>query len=261
MSAAVSTYIPTVLPTEGRLGHLTPEQTETLKQFWAQLYDVFNGKTPIDQTVPSSFKGQAREVEGDDASAAPAAPAQKPGWFSRGKSASETSTAPAAPRFTGQDLQKAFWKLTMMDHPDVLVLKYIRARKWILADALKMFINCLKWRIVERMDELIQLSDQELDAKYPKFIEQMRMGKGYLRGADPHGRPMSVINTRFHFKGDQPAETIHRFTLHTMECGRMVVPEGTENVIVLFDLSDFGLQNMDWGFVRLFVQCFESYFP
>src|SRR5690242_987947 len=77
-----------------------------------------------------------------------------------------------------------------------------------------MFLNALKWRIVERLDELVELSDVELDAKYPKFIEQMRIGKGYLRGADPLGRPMSVVNTRLHHKADQPAETIHRFTLY-----------------------------------------------
>jgi hypothetical protein len=41
----------------------------------------------------------------------------------------------------------------------------------------------------------------------------------------------------------------------------MVLPQGTETVIVIFDLSNFGLDNMDWGFVRLFVQCFESYYP
>lgn len=79
---------------------------------------------------------------------------------------------------------------------------------------MKMFLNALKWRIVERIDELVELSDVELDQKYPKFIEQMRIGKGYLRGADPLDRPMSVVNTRLHHKNDQPAETIHRFTLY-----------------------------------------------
>ncbi|KAF9289103.1 hypothetical protein BGZ68_010058 [Mortierella alpina] len=249
------TYVPPVVLTEGRLGHLNQEQIEKLKQFWERLYDIFDGKTPFDQTAPSSFKGQARDEEGD------AAPAQKSGWFGRSKSASETSSAPVAPRFTGKDLYRTFWKLTMMDHPDLIVLKFIRARKWALDDALKMFLNALKWRIVERLDELVELSDVELDAKYPKFIEQMRIGKGYLRGADPLGRPMSVVNTRLHHKADQPAETIHRFTLYTMECGRTVLPEGSETVIVIFDLSNFGLDNMDWGFVRLFVQCFESYYP
>ncbi|KAG0085831.1 hypothetical protein BGZ92_008685 [Podila epicladia] len=248
-----STYVKPAVITDGRLGHLTPEQTEKLQQFWIRLYEIFDGKIPFDQTAPSSFKGQARDED------AGAAPAPKAGWFSRGKS--ESSSAPVTLRFTGQDLYTCFWKLTMMDHPDLIVLKFIRARKWVLDDAMKMFLNALKWRIVERLDELVELSDVELDAKYPKFIEQMRIGKGYLRGADPLDRPMSVVNTRLHHKADQPAETIHRFTLYTMECGRTVLPQGAETVIVIFDLSNFGLDNMDWGFVRLFVQCFESYYP
>ncbi|KAF9917755.1 hypothetical protein FBU30_000546 [Linnemannia zychae] len=251
--SADPTYVLPVLPTDGRLGHLTQEQTVKLQQFWVRLYDIFDGKTPVDQTVPSSFKGQARDEEGGDG-----APA-KAGWFGRSKPAAES--APVGPRFTGADLYKTFWKLTMMDHPDLIVLKFIRARKWVLDDAIKMFINALKWRIIERIDELIELSDVELDAKYPKFIQQMKMAKGYLRGADPLGRPMSVVNTRFHHKSDQPAETIHRFTLYTMECGRTVLGSDAETVIVIFDLSNFGLDNMDWGFVRLFVQCFESYYP
>ncbi|KAF9908040.1 hypothetical protein EC991_010284 [Linnemannia zychae] len=254
--SANSTYVAPVLPVDGRLGHLTQEQTVKLQQFWARLYDIFDGKTPFDQTAPSSFKGQAR----DDGEGADAPAPAKTGWFGRGKAAESNGVA-AAPRFTGAELHKTFWKLTMMDHPDLIVLKFIRARKWVLDDALKMFLNALKWRIVERLDELVELSDVELDAKYPKFIEQMRIGKGYLRGADPLGRPMSVVNTRLHHKSDQPAETIHRFTLYTMECGRTVLPQSAETVIVIFDLSNFGLDNMDWGFVRLFVQCFESYYP
>ncbi|KAF9126066.1 hypothetical protein BGW39_006961 [Mortierella sp. 14UC] len=255
--SANTTYVAPVLPVDGRLGHLTQEQTVKLQQFWVRLYDIFDGKTPFDQTAPSSFKGQAR----DDGENGDAAAPVKTGWFGRSKAASESNGAVAAPRFTGAELHKTFWKLTMMDHPDLIVLKFIRARKWVLDDALKMFLNALKWRIVERLDELVELSDVELDAKYPKFIEQMRIGKGYLRGADPLGRPMSVVNTRLHHKSDQPAETIHRFTLYTMECGRILLPREAETVIVIFDLSNFGLDNMDWGFVRLFVQCFESYYP
>jgi len=116
-----STYVKPVLPTEGRLGHLTPEQTEKLQQFWVRLYDIFDGKTQFDQTAPSSFKGQAR----DEATPATPAPA-KSGWFGRGKAtdaASEKAVAAPAPRFTGAELHKTFWKLTMMDHPDLILLK------------------------------------------------------------------------------------------------------------------------------------------
>ncbi|KAF9912137.1 hypothetical protein EC991_000547 [Linnemannia zychae] len=289
----MSTYIQPVLSNEGRLGHLTPEQNLKLQEFWVRLYDIFDGKVDFDQTAPPSFKGQHRDADvsslyspapistsssSSSSSQTVQAPVtQNAGWFSGfGPSAaagfvdavssdsvmsSSDQGANAVPRFTGKQLHRIFWKITMMDHPDLVVLKYIRARKWVIDDALKMVLNALKWRVVEQLDELVELSDVELDAKYPKFIEQLRSGKGYLRGADPLGRPLSIINTRLHHKSDQPPETIHRYTLYTMECGRTVLEPGAESVIVLFDLSDFGLDNMDWGFIRLFVQCFEAYYP
>ncbi|KAG0283743.1 hypothetical protein BGZ98_006204, partial [Dissophora globulifera] len=70
-----------------------------------------------------------------------------------------------------------------------------------------MFMNLLKWCIVERIDELVELSDVKLDIKYLKFIEQIRKGKGYLRGAGPLNRLISLVNSRPHQKADQPAET------------------------------------------------------
>ncbi|KAF9931465.1 hypothetical protein FBU30_010081 [Linnemannia zychae] len=276
----MSTYVPPAVSTEGRLGYLTPEQNLKLQEFWVRLYEIFDGKVDFDQSAPPSFKGQSQNA--DAASFYSSAPisssssstvaqipaAQSAGWFggfgpaaAAGFVEAISSSEYVAPRFTGKQLHRIFWKITMMDHPDLVVLKYIRARKWVIDDAIKMVLNALKWRVVEQLDELVELSDVELDAKYPKFIEQLKSGKGYLRGADSLGRPMSIINTRLHHKGDQPPETIHRYTLYTMECGRTLVPEGVESVVVIFDLSDFGLDNMDWGFIRLFIQCFEAYYP
>lgn len=141
MSAtANSTYVAPVLPVDGRLGHLTQEQTVKLQQFWVRLYDIFDGKTPFDQTAPSSFKGQARDEEGGDGAPAPA----KTGWFGRGKAASETAAAPA-PRFTGAELHKTFWKLTMMDHPDLIVLKVMinESTRSCFIDKGLMILRCL----------------------------------------------------------------------------------------------------------------------
>ncbi|KAG0214784.1 hypothetical protein BGX28_001419 [Mortierella sp. GBA30] len=248
-------YTPPVISTEGHLGHLTPEQTLMLRVFWGRLNDIFDGRVLADQTAPVSFKG---DVQQNNDSTDPPADISR-GWLTF--SGAPTSTNPLSPQFTGPKLYTTFWKMVMMHHPDKVVLKYLRARKWVLDEALKMFMNSLKWRMVERIDELAELSEVELDAKYPGFINQMRIGKGYIRGEDTLGRPISVINTRVHHKGDQPPETIHRYTLYTMECGRTFLPGDVETVVILFDLSDFGLHNMDWGFIRLFVQCFESYYP
>ncbi|KAG0326912.1 hypothetical protein BGZ99_008821 [Dissophora globulifera] len=256
-----------IAPTEGHIGHLTREQTKTLQEFWIRIYDIFDGRTLCDSVLPASFKGQVSQSE--DSSQVLQAPAQTPGWFGFGSSASSSSTHSSLPsgsvtptlQFSGEKLHKTFWKMNIMNNPDMIALKFIRARKWVVNDAVKMFLDNLKWRIIEDLDELSELSDVELDSKYPNFIDQLQSGKGYLRGADSRDRPISIINTRLHHKTDQPPETLHRFTLYTMECGRRFLSPGKETVIVLFDLSDFGLDNMDWSFVRLFVQCFESYYP
>lgn len=88
---------------------LTPEQTEMLQETLDPPLRYFDGKTPFDQTVPSSFKGQVRDEEGTTL---------KAGWFGR-RSASEVSSR----RFFGEVLKMCFWKLAMMDHPDILILK------------------------------------------------------------------------------------------------------------------------------------------
>jgi hypothetical protein len=140
----MSTYIRPVLSTEGRLGHLTPDQNLKLQEFWVRLYEIFDGKVDFDQTAPPSFKGQGRDADVSSlyspaaplstSSSSSAAQAQDAGWFSGGFGPSaaagfvdavspDTVMSNEAPRFTGKQLHRIFWKITMMDHPDLVVLK------------------------------------------------------------------------------------------------------------------------------------------
>lgn len=147
----MSAYIRPVLSTEGRLGHLTPDQNLKLQEFWVRLYEIFDGKVDFDQTAPPSFKGQGRDADvsslyspavplsSSSSSSSSAAQAQAPvaqnaEWFGGGFGpsaaagfvdavSSDTAMADEAPRFTGKQLHRIFWKITMMDHPDLVVLK------------------------------------------------------------------------------------------------------------------------------------------
>jgi len=113
-STSPSAYVPPTLRTDGRLGYLTPDQTEKLKQLWICIYDIFDGKATFDQAAPTSFKGQVREED------APEAPSSGPlGWFGR----SFRNNGPTGPRFNGQDLYKSFWAFMTQDHPDTVLLK------------------------------------------------------------------------------------------------------------------------------------------
>lgn len=46
-----------------------------------------------------------------------------------------------------------------------------------------------------------------------------------------------------------------------METGRLLIQPPVETVALVFDLSGFGLGNMDYNLVKFLVQCFEAYYP
>lgn len=142
---------------DGRLGYLTNGQVHKLQQFWIKLYEIFDGKTPFDQSAPSSYKGQAQDndedgmspdgsfisstengasksINGNGAFAilppSPKSPKSSSGWPSNsssnvsGASSNKSNrNSKVAPRFTGAQLHRTFWKLAMMEHPDMIMLK------------------------------------------------------------------------------------------------------------------------------------------
>ncbi|KAJ2550857.1 phosphatidylinositol transfer protein csr1, partial [Coemansia sp. RSA 1836] len=63
---------------------------------------------------------------------------------------SSAAMARAAPT-----MRDAFWDTVLSDHPDVLLLRFLRARKWKPEDALAMLLACLRWRLAEDIDWLL----------------------------------------------------------------------------------------------------------
>lgn len=46
-----------------------------------------------------------------------------------------------------------------------------------------------------------------------------------------------------------------------METGRLLIQSPVETVALVFDLTNFGLANMDYSLVQFLVKCFEAYYP
>ena len=161
-----------------------------------------------------------------------------------------------------EKIRTTFWSMVKHDHPDAILLRFLRARKWDVNAALVMLISTMNWREQEyHVDDDIILrgeqgalldsegkaegannSSKERDGK--DFLAQYRMGKSFLHGLDKEGRPMCVVRVRLHHGGDQTVNSLERYTVHTIETARLLLRGNVDTATIVFDMTDFSLANM-----------------
>lgn len=163
--------------------------------------------------------------------------------------------------------RRAVWDGVLGDHPDVLVLRFLRARKWDVEKAMEMLVSMMHWRHERKIDEEIvakgdSVALSENKSKDDKeLMEQFRSGKAYFRGTDKSGRPVFVIRVQLHELNTQSNEVMEAFVLHNIETIRMTMRHPTEKACLIFDLTGFGLKNMDFHVVKFLAHTFEARYP
>ncbi|KAJ5971692.1 uncharacterized protein N7479_001610 [Penicillium vulpinum] len=281
-----------VKPAPGTVGNLTPDQEVKLKEFWVLALKVF-GLTLEELEAPQS-------TTSDAPTPAPAQDKKKSKsrwgiWSSSDdntKGSSDSSVAAisigdgddkygqskefkqALEDMKPEEIRTAFWSMVKGDNPDSLLLRFLRARKWDTKKALVMLISTMRWRLLEmHVDDDImfngepsalkqsQGSDPKEKKKGEDFITQMRMGKSFLHGVDRSGRPICVVRVRLHKAGDQDNEGLERFTVYTIETARLLLASPIETATIIFDMTDFGMANMDYAPVKFMIKCFEANYP
>jgi hypothetical protein len=251
----------------GRPGTLTPDEDRKLRELWRIVMKVFgveagseeaNGaetgaSTPTTETPAADgkkdkkksrlnvFKRNKGEKSVDDKSST-ASGASTPTDISRlsisaddDKFGQTAEFKAAIANIPPEELRGTFWSMVKHDHPDALLLRFLRARKWDVEKALVMMISTMQWRLNEKHvdddimknGELVALQNTTGDAQSKKnsadFLTQLRMGKSYLHGIDNEGRPMCFVRARLHKAGEQTEESLERFTVYTIETARMLL--------------------------------------
>ncbi|KAJ4331893.1 phosphatidylinositol transfer protein csr1 [Ascochyta clinopodiicola] len=294
----------------GRPGTLTPQEEEKLRELWALTMKVFGVHTSSAGTT-NGVDTPAAPV----AAPTTAAPAEKEkkksklSVFSRHKKDKADKTAEAESTPTSgastpdigrlslstdddkfgqtaefkaaiantppEDLRNAFWSMVKHDHPDALLLRFLRARKWDVEKALVMMVSTMHWRLedmhvddkIVKHGELGALAEagSTTDAKAKKndedFLVQLRMGKSYLHGLDKEGRPMCIVRARLHKAGEQTEESLEKFTVFTIETARLLLRPPIDTATIVFDMTDFSMANMDYTPVKFMIKCFEANYP
>ncbi|CAG8447324.1 10560_t:CDS:2 [Acaulospora colombiana] len=254
----------------GHVNSLTQEQAELLRFCWEAILSLFETQNTPNGTSDSSksTNKNAKKTNGQDS-------AQGTSRYNnltrklRPKQTSETTNndennvsdkynesaefLSAMKLYSPEVIRQAFWSLTAADDPDVIVLRFLRARKWDVEKAIAMLLSTLKWMLQTGVQEIIGGGEEGLidyfDGKGEKkgMIVQFTSGKSFVRGTDKDGRPICYINVRFHKKEEQSFEVLQKFTVYVMETTRLMIEAPVETGCLLFNMDGFSLSNMSLG--------------
>lgn len=182
----------------------------------------------------------------------------------------ETPDNGSWPRLTDMspdEFRRELWLFIMSEHPDALVLRFLRARKWDVEAALAMLLSAVRWRRERQLDKTVILTGESVGLKDAPskdemgFINQYRSGKSYVRGTDKEHRPIYIIKVGLHDPSLQSSEAMESYILHNVESIRLLVRPPNDKFCLLFDMTGFGLKNMDFHVVKFLLLIFEAKYP
>jgi hypothetical protein len=226
-------------PTVGTLGNLMPDEDAKLRQAWAHLLRLCGTDSPADSTSKMSPSQTNGHTDGN---------------------ATPVTSEHAA-------FRDSLWQFILGDHPDALALRFLRARKWDIDAAVQMLVAAARWRDEIKLNESIIFDGEDVilrpepSALDREFITQWRLGKSYVSGTDREGRLVYVVRVRLHDPSKQSAAAMERYILHSIESLRLVSRPPQDQACLVFDLTGFGLGNMDFHVVKFIVQVFEARYP
>ncbi len=255
MDQPILSPTPTECP-EGFIGNINAEHEAKLRQMWSfifKVYDMYDSKDPeLQEAIQNAHK---------------AAAAPKPSRFSLfGKKVEDVSANAVIEKHldlsaegSGEEdkfgLRKQFMEMLAhhtsdsiramilecikCDHPDALVLRFLRARKWQIDRALIMMFSAMDWRYnkakvdsdIMKNGEAQAAADEKTNDISRDFMRQIRPGKGFLHGTDRLGRPISYVRVRLHKPLAQKVEALERFIVYQIETGRLALDAPVETAV------------------------------
>ena len=124
-----------------------------------------------------------------------------------------------------------------------------------------MLSTMIKWRIDFQVDGILEQGEEVLNKELAGFQSQITAGKAYFHGTDKQNRPILYIHVKMHDSSRHTFEALRTYTIYLMEIGCMFLAPPTNQNCFVFDMTDFGLKNMDWPLTQFLIKAFEVYYP
>jgi hypothetical protein len=134
---------------------------------------------------------------------------------------------------------------------DMMVLRFVRGRKGDVSLAGPLLRRHLAWRREKNADTL-GLESCALEAA---------KGRVTIQGKDQHGRPGLFCFAVRHNKHDRDMVEIENLIIYNLEEALKNSDPTEHRIIVIFDLSGFSFQCMDYEAVKLLVDILQTHYP
>lgn len=237
---------------QGFLGNLTADQESHLRQLWSIVLKLHDAGSHGSHGAAGTANGERRGSLTRTATTTSLSPTsaytdefaqtlQEVGI----QGAELKSVREALAKTSIDELRLSLLSTAKHDHPDALMLRFLRARKWDVNKAFVMMLHALVWRVKQQhvddkvianpelnaVKESQDKADPQLAKDSNAFLAQMRCGKAYFHGVDRLGRPIGVIKARLHKPSEQSEEVLNRYILHVIETARLLLVPPVENVV------------------------------
>ncbi|KAI1155442.1 CRAL/TRIO domain-containing protein [Nemania diffusa] len=221
----------------GTLGNLTPDEEQKLQQAWIHLLRICG----VDNLEKAGSPNPTPDLT----------------------SVLQQHMSDNSP----ERFRQGFWDAVLSEHPDTLILRFLRARKWDVEKAMVMLVSAVDWRTERNIAETIIGTGESVGLKQDPsaddigFIAQYRSGKSYVHGTDKENRLVYIIRARLHDPRAQSSEALETYVLHNIESLRVCIKPPNDKCCLLFDMSGFGVKNMDFHIVKFLISVFEARYP
>ncbi|KAI9139198.1 CRAL-TRIO domain-containing protein [Paraphysoderma sedebokerense] len=233
------------LPTWGRLGHLTAEESKALAETWLVLLDFWysNPEAPVDiNTIEKEYSG-------------PELSNGKPVLPSISRDTAPPIISTRTPKvITRAFLRQSFWLYTAGFHPSDVLLRFLRARQFDTRAAVLMLLKAGLWRSENQLQALVEKGERII----PRNLLE---GESFNYKTDKIGRPVLYINVRLHQRGANSQEEIENFLKYSMETGIVLLKAPADAVTLIFNMNGMTVKNMDLGLVKYLVYALQNYYP
>lgn len=162
-------------------------------------------------------------------------------------------------KYGGQGLRKVFWQMVKGEHPDAIMLRLLRARKWNVDRAVAVLGSTVSWRVENNVEEIVSGGELELTSTRGG-MNILRNGISYIYGATATGEPVYLIEVGRHFSASQTQDELKRAVILLQETLASVMPPPIERKVVIFNMNEFGVRNMDWWCVFFMVKTMECFY-